>query len=48
MGDHCNDIKIAEEAGLSIAFDAKDEGLKKVSDLVIDQKDLREILKYIQ
>ncbi len=47
IGDHHNDIEISKQAGLAIAFDAKDEGLKKVSDLIIDKKDLKEILKYI-
>ncbi len=47
VGDHHNDVKIAEEAGLSIAFDAKDDKLRKVSDIIIDKKDLREILKHI-
>ena len=47
IGDHNNDLKIAQEAGLSIAFDAKDEELKIVSDIVIDSKDLREVLYYI-
>lgn len=47
IGDHRNDIKIAEEAGLSIAFDAKDDTLKEVADIIIDKKDLREILAHI-
>jgi len=47
VGDHHNDIKIAEEAGLAIAFDCKDEGLRKIADVVIDKKDLRETLRYI-
>ena len=47
VGDHHNDVKISKEAGLGIAFDAKDEELRKVADRIIDKKDLREILKYI-
>jgi phosphoserine phosphatase len=47
IGDHNNDIDIAKVAGLSIAFDAKDNELRRVSDIVIDKKDLREILKFI-
>jgi phosphoserine phosphatase len=47
VGDHRNDRKIAKEAGISIAFDAKDEELKKISDISIDSKDLRDILKHI-
>ncbi len=47
IGDHHNDVEIAKEAGLSIAFDCKDETLKKVADVVIEKKDLRETLKHI-
>lgn len=47
VGDYLNDIKIMQEAGLGIAFNCKHEELKKVADVVIDKKDLREILKYI-
>jgi phosphoserine phosphatase len=47
IGDHHNDVEIAKEAGLSIAFDAKDEELRKVCDIIVDKKDLREILKFI-
>jgi len=47
VGDHDNDLKIAEEAGLSIAFNAHSEELKKVVNIVIEKKDLREILRYI-
>ena len=47
IGDHHNDVKIAQEAGFSIAFDAKDDELRKVADVVIDKKDLREVLKYV-
>lgn len=48
IGDHHNDVMIAKIAGLSIAFDAKDEELRKEADIVIDKKDLREVLKYIR
>ena len=47
VGDHNNDVKIAEEAGLSIAFNAHSEELKKVANIVIEKKDLREILRYV-
>ena len=47
IGDHHNDVEIAKIAGLSIAFDCKDQELKKVADIVIKKKDLRETLKYI-
>ncbi len=47
IGDHHNDVTIAKIAGLSIAFDAKNEELRRTADVVIDRKDLREVLKYI-
>lgn len=47
IGDHHNDVEIAKIAGLSVAFDCKDEELRKVADVVIDKKDLRETLRYI-
>ena len=47
IGDHHNDVKVAQEAGLSIAFNAHSEELKKVANVCTDKKDLREILKYI-
>jgi len=47
IGDHHNDVEIAKIAGLSIAFDCKDEELRKVADVIIDKKDLRETLRYI-
>ncbi len=47
VGDHHNDVDAAKEAGLSIAFNATDEQLRKIADIVIDKKDLREILPYI-
>lgn len=47
VGDYLNDIKIMQEAGLGIAFNCRHEELKRVADIVIDKKDLREILKHI-
>jgi len=47
IGDHHNDVEIAKIAGLSIAFDCKDDELRKVADIAIDKKDLRETLRYI-
>jgi len=47
VGDHHNDVKIAQIVGLGIAFDCKSDDLKKVADIVVDKKDMREILKYI-
>ena len=47
IGDYLNDLKIIQEAGLGIAFNCEHEELKRVADVVIEKKDLREILKYI-
>src|SRR3989338_3409409 len=47
VGDYLNDLHIIKDAGLGIAFNAEDEELKKAADVVIDGKDLREILRYI-
>ncbi|MDP7180134.1 MAG: HAD family phosphatase [Candidatus Woesearchaeota archaeon] len=47
VGDHLNDLKILEEAGLGIAFDPKDDKLREVADVVIEKKDLREVLRYV-
>lgn len=43
VGDGANDIPMLEKAGLSIAFNAK-PALKEVADVVVEGKDLREIL----
>ncbi len=47
VGDYLNDIKIMQEAGLGIAFNCKYDEVKKAANIVIEKKDLREILKYI-
>lgn len=47
VGDYLNDLKIMQEAGLGIAFNCVHDELKKVADVCIDKKDLREILKHI-
>ncbi len=47
IGDHRNDIPVMKECGLSIAFDPKDDELRKIADVVIEKKDLREVLKHI-
>jgi phosphoserine phosphatase len=47
VGDYLNDLHIIKDAGLGIAFNAEDEEIKKAADIVIEKKDLREILKYI-
>jgi len=47
VGDYLNDMKIMQEAGLGIAFNCSHDELKKVADVVIEKKDLREILKHV-
>lgn len=47
VGDNHNDREIAKMAGLSIAFNCKDQELSEICDVVIEKKDLREILPYI-
>ena len=46
VGDEVNDIPIFGKAGLSIAFNCHKEQVKKAAHVVIDKKDLREILRY--
>ncbi len=43
VGDGANDIPMIEKAGLGIAFNAK-PALKEVADIVVENKDLRELL----
>ncbi|MBW2976540.1 HAD family phosphatase [Candidatus Woesearchaeota archaeon] len=47
VGDYLNDIKAMQEAGLGIAFNCEHDELKKAADVVIEKKDLREVLGYI-
>lgn len=47
VGDHDNDLDIAKAAGFSIAFNSKSRRLNEIADVVIEKKDLREILKYL-
>jgi len=47
VGDYLNDKKIIQEAGLGIAFNCEYDELKRVADVIIGRKDLREVLKYI-
>ncbi|MEO1958525.1 MAG: phosphoserine phosphatase SerB [Nautiliaceae bacterium] len=47
VGDGANDLSMFEWADLRVAFCAKDV-LKKAANIVIDKKDLREILKEIK
>ena len=47
VGDYLNDLRIMQTAGLGIAFNCEHEELKKAADVVIEKKDLREILGVI-
>jgi phosphoserine phosphatase len=47
IGDDVNDIPIFKESCLSIAFNCNKQEVKDAADVVINKKDLREILKYL-
>lgn len=47
VGDGDNDVRAAEIAGLSIALNSRSDELRETADIIIDKKDLKEILKYI-
>lgn len=47
IGDSKFDISLFKNAGLSIAFNAKDDLVKETADIVIDGKDLRKILPWL-
>jgi phosphoserine phosphatase len=47
VGDHDNDVDIAKLAGFAIAFNSKSKALNEACDVVINKKNLREILKYL-
>jgi len=46
VGDSLTDLPMIEEAGLFIALGAKEE-VKEKADIIVDRKDLKEILKLI-
>ncbi|HLC65282.1 MAG TPA: HAD family phosphatase [Candidatus Nanoarchaeia archaeon] len=47
VGDHENDIEIMKIVGKGIAFDCKSDELRKIADVVVKKKDLREVLKHL-
>ncbi|MFH2013523.1 MAG: HAD family phosphatase [Patescibacteria group bacterium] len=47
IGDSITDIPMAEEAGFFIAFNSKSDEVKQKANVVVDKKDLKEILKFI-
>ena len=46
VGDNYNDIGAFKIVGLAIAFNSEEEEVKKYAKIVIDKKDLREILNF--
>ncbi|MGZ4857838.1 MAG: phosphoserine phosphatase SerB, partial [Methanobacteriaceae archaeon] len=44
VGDGANDVSMLQEAGLGVAFNAKPV-LKEIADVVVEKKDLRELIK---
>lgn len=47
VGDNENDVHIASIAGLSIGFNVKSDKLSGIVDIVVEKKDMREILQYL-
>lgn len=47
VGDDTNDLHLFPEVGLSIAFNSDKEEVRERADVVIDRKDLREVLKHV-
>lgn len=45
IGDSVTDLQMAKEAGLFVGFNPKEETVKEVADILIEQEDLREIFK---
>ena len=48
VGNSCFDIPMFEITGLSIAFNPGDECTKKAADILVEGKDLSEIILFIQ
>ncbi|MFC1768652.1 HAD family hydrolase [Nanoarchaeota archaeon] len=47
VGDHYNDIEIMKKVGKGIAFNCKSEVLRNLADVVIENKDLKEVTKHL-
>jgi len=47
IGDSKYDISMLKAAGFAIAFNPKDEEIKKVADVIIEDNDIRKILNYL-
>jgi len=48
IGNSCFDIPMLEKCGHSIAFNPEDECIKKVADVIIEEKDLSNIIYHIK
>lgn len=48
VGDDVNDIKALGKVGISIAFNAEKEKVRQVADIVVEQKNLKEILPHLR
>lgn len=47
VGDSSYDIPMFRKAGLSIAFNSEEKNVQKAADIIIEKKDLQEILPYL-
>ncbi|MBI2549172.1 HAD family phosphatase [Candidatus Woesearchaeota archaeon] len=47
VGDNYNDLHIAQLAGRSIAFNCQSEELKRIAEVIIEEKDLRKIVSFV-
>ncbi|MBI4440398.1 HAD family phosphatase [Candidatus Woesearchaeota archaeon] len=47
VGDHHNDVEIMKIVGKGIAFNCKSDELRKIADVVVERKDLREVLGHL-
>jgi len=48
VGNSCFDIPMFEMSGLSIAFNPGDDCIKKVADVIVEDKDLSKILPFLK
>ena len=48
VGNSCFDIPMLENCGLAIAFNPEDECIKKIADIIIEEKDLDILTDYIK
>jgi phosphoserine phosphatase len=48
VGNSCFDIPMFEMAGLGIAFNPSDDCVREAADIVVEEKDLRKILPYLE